>query len=136
MNVIDKARELGKMIQADERYAVYCKAKEANDNDSALQQLINEFQMKRIELNAEMGKEDRSAEKLTALDNEIKSLYGTIMANPNMAAYNEAKNAMDTMLSQINMVITYSANGEDPETCPTEEPHSCGGSCSTCGGCH
>ncbi len=136
MNVIDKARELGKMIQEDERYAAYCKAKEANDNDSALQQLINEFQMKRIELNAEMGKEDRSAEKLTALDNEIKSLYGTIMANPNMAAYNEAKNAMDTMLSQINMVITYSANGEDPATCPTEEPHSCGGSCSTCGGCH
>lgn len=136
MNVIDKARELGKMIQEDERYVAYCKAKEANDNDSALQQLINEFQMKRIELNAEMGKEDRSAEKLTALDDEIKNLYGTIMSNPNMAAYNDAKNAMDIMLNQINMVITYSANGEDPATCPTEEPHSCGGSCSTCGGCH
>lgn len=136
MNVIDKARELGKMIQADERYSAYCKAKEANDNDSELQQMISEFQMKRVELNSEMAKEDRSAERLTALDNEIKSLYGTIMANPNMAVYNEAKNAMDTMLNQINMVITYSANGEDPETCPTEEVHSCGGSCSSCSGCH
>ena len=82
MNVIDKARELGKMIQADERYAAYCKAKEANDNDSALQQLINEFQMKRIEVNAEMGKENRSAEKLTALDDEIKNLYAAYTCKP------------------------------------------------------
>lgn len=136
MNVIDKARELGKMIQADERYAAYIKAKEANDSDSELQQMINEFQMKRVELNAEMAKDDRSAERLTALDNEIKSLYGNIMGNKNMADYNEAKTAMDDLLTQINVIITYSANGEDPMTCPTEEPGGCGGSCSTCGGCH
>ena len=136
MNVIDKARELGKMIQEDERYAAYIKAKEANDGDSELQQMINEFQMKRVELNAEMAKDDRSAERLTALDNEIKSLYGTIMGNKNMLEYNEAKTAMDDLLTQINVIITYSANGEDPMTCPTEEPGGCGGSCSTCGGCH
>ena len=135
MNVIDKARELGQLIQADERYAAYCRAKEANDKDESLQQLINEFQTKRVELNMEMSKDDRSAERLTALDDEIKSLYGTIMANENMAAYNEAKNAMDHMLSQINMVITGSANGENPMTCPTEQS-SCSGSCATCGGCH
>ena len=134
MNVIDKARELGKMIQEDDRYAVYCKAKEANDKDEKLQQMINEFQNKRMELNVEMSKDDRSAERLTALDNDIKNLYGEIMANENMAAYNEAKNAMDDMLNRINMVITYSANGEDPMTCPTEQ-QGCSGSCSTCGGC-
>ena len=39
-----------------------------NDGDSELQQMINEFQMKRVELNAEMAKDDRSAERLTALD--------------------------------------------------------------------
>ena len=136
MNVIDKARELGKMIQEDERYAAYVKAQEANHGDSELQQMINEFQMKRVELNAEMAKDDRSAERLTALDNEIKSLYGTIMGNKNMLEYNEAKTAMDDLLTQINVIITYSANGEDPMTCPTEEPGGCGGSCSTCGGCH
>lgn len=134
MNVIDKARELGKMIQEDERYAAYYKAKEANDRDEELQQMINEFQSKRAELNAEMSKDDRSAERLTALDGEIKSLYGKIMSNENMAAYNEAKNAMDDLLNRVNMVITYSANGEDPMTCPTEQ-QSCGGSCSACGGC-
>ena len=135
MNVIDKARELGQLIQADERYSAYCKAKEANDKDEELQKLITEFQNKRMELNTEMSKDNRSAERLTALDDEIKSLYGTIMANENMAAYNDAKNAMDEMLSQINMVITCSANGEDPMTCPTEQA-GCGGSCAGCSGCN
>ena len=119
MNVIDKARELGQLIQADERYAEYCKAKEANDKDEDLQKLIGEFQTKRVELNTEMSKDDRSAERLTALDDEIKSLYGTIMSNKNMAAYTEAKNAMEHMLGQINMIITCSS-----------------GSCESCGGCH
>ena len=134
MDVIEKARELGKMIQEDARYAEYYKAKEANDKDETLQQMIGDFQTKRMELNTEMSKDDRSAERLTALDEEIKALYSRIMSNENMVAYNEAKNAMDDMLNRINMVITYSANGEDPMTCPTEQ-QGCGGSCSTCGGC-
>ena len=39
------------------------------------------------------------------------------------------------VLDQINNIITASANGEDPETCPAVA-HKCSGSCSTCGGCH
>mgnify|MGYP000866844556 CR=1 FL=1 len=135
MNVIEMARELGKLIQQDERYAAYNKAKEANDKDEILQNLINEFNMKRVQLNTEMSKPDKDSSKLSELDSAIKSLYGNIMANENMIAFNEAKTAMDNMLSQINMVITLSANGEDPATCPTEMSSSCSGSCSTCGGC-
>ena len=126
MDTISMARELGKLIQADERYAAYFKAKETNDKDSELQKLISDFTMKRYELNMEMSKE---------LDSEIKSIYGDIMANPNMMAFNAAKNAMDGMLAEINNIITASANGEDPETCPSQ-PAGCSGSCSTCGGCH
>ncbi len=136
MNVIDKARELGAMIQQDERYSAYYAAKEANDKDDTLQNMISEFNMKRMQLNSEMSKAEKNDEKLKRLDEEIKSLYGEIMANPNMESYTKAKNAMDSLLNQINMVITYSANGEDPMTCPTEEPSvGCGGSCATCGGC-
>jgi cell fate (sporulation/competence/biofilm development) regulator YlbF (YheA/YmcA/DUF963 family) len=136
MNVIDKARELGVMIQQDERYKAYYDAKRVNDNDEDLQNMINEFNMKRMQLNNEMSKSDKDTEKLSALDDSIKSLYGEIMANENMDRYNKAKTAMDSLLSQINMVITYSANGEDPMTCPCDEVSvNCSGSCSTCGGC-
>ena len=137
MNVIEKARELGVLIQQDERYSAYYAAKEANDKDENLQDMINEFNMKRMQLNAEVSKENKNEERLSELDDAIKSLYGTIMANENMINYNKAKADMDSLLNQINMRITYSANGEDPLTCPCEEVNvSCGGDCSACGGCH
>ena len=133
MDVIQMARELGKLIQADERYKAYESAKEINDKDEKLQELIGQFNIKRVELNTEMTKDDKDTEKIKTLDEEIKNLYGDIMINPSMLAFNKAKSEMDDMLSKINTVITSSANGEDPETCPTV---SCTGSCSTCGGCH
>ena len=136
MNAIEMTRELGKLIQQDERYLKYHKTKEENDKDEELQKMIGEFNMKRVELNTEMSKPEKNSDKLSRLDTEIKDLYGKIMANKSMAEFNDAKNAMDDFLSQINMIITMSANGEDPATCPTEMPQSCSGSCSSCGGCH
>ena len=135
MTVIEMARELGKLIQQDERYAEYYRAKAANDADEELQQMIQEFNLKRMQLNSEMSKNDKDGALLSRLDDEIKVLYGNIMANGNMTAFNSAKDAMDSMLSQINMIITYSANDEDPATCPSEQV-SCGGDCGSCGGCH
>lgn len=137
MKVIEKARELGVLIQQDERYSAYYTAKEVNDKDENLQNMINEFNMKRMQLNAEVSKEEKNEERLSELDDAIKSLYGTIMANENMIRYNKAKSDMDSLLNQINMIITYSANGEDPLTCPCEEVSvNCGGDCSACSGCH
>lgn len=135
MDTISMARELGKLIQADPRYKAYIDAKEKNDKNDELQKLINDFASKRYELNMEMSKTDKDSEVLKALDTSIKDIYGEIMANPDMMAFNAAKNAMDGMLSEINNIITASANGEDPETCPAQ-PTGCSGSCSSCGGCH
>lgn len=134
MDAVAMARELGKLIQQDERYIAYTKAKEVNDKDEELQKLISEFEAKRYELNMEMSKTDKNTEKLKELDGIIKNTYGEIMVNPSMAQFNKAKNAMDGLLAEINNVITASANGEDPETCPSK-PGGCSGSCASCGGC-
>ncbi len=135
MDTISMARELGKLIQQDERYNAYQTARKNSDNDEVLQKLIADFETKRYELNMEMTKTDKDADKLKELDSNIKSIYTEIMNNPNMVELNKAKNAMDGMLSEINNIITASANGEDPETCPSQ-PSGCTGSCSSCGGCH
>ena len=47
MDIIKITRELGKAIQADERFIAYNAAKLANDNDEELQNLIGEFNLKR-----------------------------------------------------------------------------------------
>lgn len=127
-------RELGKLIQQDERYIAYQAAKEINDKDEDLQRLIGEFNLKRVSLNTEMSKPDRDRDLMQKLDTEIKDLYGEIMANENMMHFNTVKNAMDEMLTMVNTIITMSANGEDPETCSAQ--HSCRGDCGSCGGCH
>ncbi len=135
MTVIELTRELGKALQQDARYAAYYAAKEANDNDSELQQLIADFNMGRSSLNQEMSKAEKNPEKIAKINEEVRNLYGKIMGNPNMVAYNSAKADMDDLLNQINTIITLCANGEDPATCEAKA-HSCSGSCSTCGGCH
>ena len=73
---------------------------------------------------------------MTALDTQIRELYDEIMAMPKMIAFNEAKEVMDKLLGSVNYIISMAANGEDPMTCPEEAPHSCSGSCASCGGCH
>ncbi len=132
--VIEMTRELGKLIQQDARYKAYVAAREKNDNDHELQKMISEFNDLRVELAGEMSKDDKDAEKLTQLDDDIKNLYGSIMGSELMMEFEAAKAEMDSMLSQINTVITQCANGEDPDTCPVTT--GCTGSCESCAGCH
>ena len=136
MNVIELARQLGAALQEDERYKKFVVAKDNNDNDTELQANIEQFNELRRQLNVEMSKDDKDADTMKNLDSDIKKLYGEIMSRPSMVEYNEAREAMDKLLSSVNFIITMAANGEDPMTCPEEQPHSCSGSCSSCSGCH
>ena len=136
MNVIESARNLGKVLQEDERYKKYDAAAKASDTDTQLQNKIGEFNMLRMQLSQEMAKPDKDAEKMTSLDTDIKALYDEIMTMPTMKAFNEAKEEIDALLQSVNYIISMAANGEDPMTCPEQPPHNCSGSCSTCGGCH
>ena len=135
MDVIEMTRQLGKAIQEDERYKKYMQACTDNDTDTEIQNAIGKFNQLRSALSIEMQKPDKDADKMTSLDTEIKELYDEIMAMPKVA-FNEAKAEMDALLGSVNYIISMSANGEDPETCPAEAPHSCGGNCGSCGGCH
>lgn len=134
MDIIELARELGKAMQQDDRYIAYTLAKQANDDDEQLQSLINAFNLKRMELQMEIGKPDKDNDKVQELNEVIKTSYKTIMENPRMLAYHAAKTGFDELLSQINTIISMSANGMDPETIDLEAA-SCAGDCSSCGGC-
>ncbi|HEX3038293.1 MAG TPA: YlbF family regulator [Oscillospiraceae bacterium] len=135
MDIITMAREMGKEIQKDERYLNWQIARQNSDADEELQNLIGEFNLKRMAINNEVSKEDRNEETVKSLNEELRHVYAQIMQNPNMTAYNEAKDQIDALLQRISAIITQSAEGEDPETADYQE-HSCGGECSSCGGCH
>lgn len=133
MEVIKKARELGAAIQATEEYKNFIAAKERNDADEELQKQIAEFNLLKMQYDAEMQKEDPDKEKIQQINTDITALYGTIIGGKSMTEYNEAFTAYNELCTKISNIILMCQNGEDPETC---EPSSCTGNCGTCGGCH
>lgn len=56
MDVIELARELGKAIQQDERFLAMQIARQNSDNDDELQQLIGEFNLKRMAITMKLQK--------------------------------------------------------------------------------
>lgn len=137
MDAIKAARELGKAIQADERYVHYNEAMKANDADMELQELIGEFNLARQNVALEMSKskEEQNKEKLDTQNKEMQRLYTLVMQNEHMADFTMAKADMDKLLHEINGIIALCCDGEDPDTCEVQAG-GCSGSCSTCGGCH
>ena len=136
MDVIAKARELGAALQQDERYTKLMEAQKANEADTALNELIAKIQLVQMSFQHEAAKEDKNEQKLEAYDKEFGEIYTQIMANPNMQAYEAARGEIDKLMQYINSIFALCLQGEDPATCEPHEEHSCGGECSTCGGCH
>ncbi len=135
MDVITAVRELGKAIQADERYLVFKKAQEANENDIELNGLIGKLNLIQLSYQNESGKEEPDTKKLEGYDSEFREIYGQIMLNENMRNYEEAKGNVDNMMNYLIQILTLCVNGEDPETCEvTAQEEGCTGNCASCGG--
>ena len=134
MDIIEKARELGKLIQQEESYIALQKAQADADADMDLQNLIGDFNMKRMSINNEASKKDKDSDKLALLNSQMREDYSKLMSNKNMIAYNEAKDAFDVIANRVLAIVQQSAEGADPETADYSTS-SCSGSCSTCGGC-
>ena len=136
MDVITMARDLGAEMQKSTEYLAHRAATTAADGDEALQNLIGEFNLKKVALSQEVQKEEKDQEKIAELNDQVKDIYTTIMTNENMTAYNETKAVMDKTLNFLQQIIVYAANGEDPYTVQDETESACSGSCSSCSGCH
>ncbi len=137
MDVIALARQLGAALQQDERYIAFKEAQKANEEDTALNELISQLQLLQVSFQHEASKEDKDESKLEVMDKQFGQLYAKVMQNPNMKAYETAAGEIDSLMRYINAIFTLCLQGEDPETCepPVEQEHDCGGDCSGCSGC-
>ncbi|MBR2489044.1 MAG: YlbF family regulator, partial [Clostridia bacterium] len=102
--------------------------------DKDLQAAIGNFNITRMELDREISSDNKDEENVQKLNEELRRVYGEIMSAPAMVEYNTAKAEVDSMVNDINVIISKCLDGEDPDTCDTNS--GCTGSCSTCGGCH
>ena len=59
MDIIELTRQLGAAIQQTEEYKRFMTAKEKNDNDSQLQKQIGDFNLLKMQLDAEHKRRKR-----------------------------------------------------------------------------
>lgn len=136
MDVITLAKELALAIQKDDRYIYLDTARKTNDMDEELQKQIGDFNLARIDLNAETNKSSKDMHRIDELNDNINHLYNAIMSNESMVAYNNAKNEIEALMKHINSILTTAINGGDPTTVEAP-PSGCStgdcGSCTACG---
>lgn len=133
MDIIELTRQLGAAIQQTEEYKRFMTAKEKNDNDSQLQKQIGDFNLLKMQLDAEHEKDEKDEAKILEINEKIVALYNQIVEGEAMKEFNSAYEAYRTLTDKISNILLMCENGEDPATC---EPSSCTGNCSSCGGCH
>lgn len=133
MDIIELTRKLGAAIQETPEYKRFMTAKEANDKDETLQKQIGDFNLLKMQLDAEHEKEQKDEAKVLEINEKIVELYNIIISGETMTKYNAAYADYKALTDKISNILLMCENGEDPATC---EPSACSGNCSSCGGCH
>ncbi|MBQ6947178.1 MAG: YlbF family regulator [Clostridia bacterium] len=126
--IIEKAKELGALLEQSEIVKNQRAAKQAFDTDDELQQLIGDFNVAKLALMNESNKDKPDAEKTEKLRTQTTQSYEKVMAHPVMMQLNDAEIALEGLLNQVNGILQQSITGE--------EPGGCTHNCATCSGCH
>ena len=91
MDIIKLTRELGAAIQQDERYLAFTKAREENEKDTELNELMGQIQMVQMNYQLEASKEEPDSAKMQAFEEEFNTAYTKLMDNEKMQAYDAAR---------------------------------------------
>ena len=125
MDILEKTRELGQMIVDSEEMKAYKAAEEAQAKDEEAQTIMQEYNIKRMNLARDMQNGKISSEEAVA--ENTKAFDEVLEKSASIKNYVEAKKAFDNLVNQVNRIINYYITGEDPN---------CTHDCSTCSGCH
>lgn len=125
MTLTEKAHELGKMIQDSPEMQKLHECEAAQEADEAAQELLREFNLKRMNLVRDMQSEKITREE--AAKQNSAAFAEMLGKSEVLAAYVEAKKDFDAVVQSVNGIINFYITGEEP---------GCTHNCSTCGGCH
>ena len=131
MDVIKLTRDLGAAIQQDPRYLRFAAAREANEKDPELLDLMGQIQLLQMNYQREAAKEEPDAAAMEAFEKQFNDVYGAFMANAHMQEYEAARRDIDELMNYVMQLLGLCVNGADPAACEPE-PHECGGDCSCC----
>lgn len=134
MDIIQKTRELGSLLQETEEYQSFMNAKQVYENDAELESLIGELNLVKLSLESAMQKGEPNSDDIKSKNEKMQSIYQKILANANMIEYQRASQNINSIIQQIHSILNAAANGEDPYSFDPNQQ--CTGSCESCSGCH
>lgn len=125
MDIFEKTRELGEMIQQSELMQKTKELELKQQSDETASALLKEFELNRLNLARDMQNGKLSREEAIKKNNE--AFDELCEKSPIIREYIETKQQFDAMVQQVNQILNYYITGTDPN---------CTHDCSTCGGCH
>ncbi len=130
-------RTLAAALQLTPEYTAWVAARETNDADEALGEMMHRLELLRMQYSHEAAKGDHADEAAMDRYNEaFQALYNEVMENENMQAYQAAAGRMEALLQRVTGILAGAAQGEDPATYePQAAGCGCGGDCGGCKGC-
>lgn len=123
--IFEKARELGALIQESELMKNAKNAEILQENDDTAQELMREYNTKRLDLARDMQNGKITREEAVKQNNE--AFDELLKKSDVIKKHIEAKQEFDGMVNQVNQILNFYITGQDPN---------CTHDCSTCGGCH
>ena len=126
MEVMELAAMLGKAIKEMDTYKKFESAKAAFDANDELNSMLVEYSVQQSALQQAVVSEDRDEKVIEQIQARLEDLYNQIFANPTFVALNEAQEAVNALMNEVNDTITFNITGEQQ----------CTHDCSTCSGCH
>ena len=125
MDIFEKTRELGEMIENSEEMKRLKIAEGLQAEDAEAQELFGEFNLKRMNLAKDVQEGKISREEAVKKNNE--AFEEMLEKSDLIKDYIDAEKEFDQMISKINGILNYYITGQDPN---------CTHNCSTCSGCH
>lgn len=129
MEIFELAKLLGEAIKKDTRLIEFEAAKKAYENDTALQNAINEYEVQQQALQSEMIKEDKDSFTIDAINNRINDLYNAIVTNASFVRLNQLQLEVNELMNEVNNTITCTITGEDPKSACTHNCATCHSQC-------
>jgi len=123
--ILDMARDLGLKIQRSKEFSDLKSSKENMDSDNTLQNLREEFDKIKEELNKEISNSESNKQLIKDLSDKLRNTYEQINDSQSVCKYESAKKEIDNLVNEVINVIKSHAYGKF---------ESLAGACSLCSG--
>ena len=126
MEIMELAAQLGQAIKADERIAKMEEARIAYEKDEELQKLMLEYNSQQIAMAEEYKKDPVDQQIIEAIEHRLDEIVSAVTSSPVFVMVNEAQEAVNKLMSEVNSEIEFQITGQRP--C-THDCSSCGSDC-------